>query len=250
MRLSLFLLPCAYAADLRKKGDDFWSCAEDLRWHRLRETVRYVVWKPGTIPPRTEHFTPLLPLWLSLKTGHDNESKLTEDAPCPAGEVFFMLLHFLMSQLQQLRKDGSIDMNDLVAALAMLRVRIPSLSAALRSTWPIFGILAVIQQKLLKLGAGASAAHPGARLRDEAAPFSEALLQFASICEEGQVLFQHLSAWLKAQQLPPAARFMAAWVMAVTHQLLFWSHSFLAWTWKLGDWLVPYDIFLHFDNDY
>lgn len=38
--------------------------------------------------------------------------------------------------------------------------------------WPL-------PRKLLKLGAGASAA-PGARLRDEAAPFSEALLQFAS----------------------------------------------------------------------
>lgn len=38
--------------------------------------------------------------------------------------------------------------------------------------WPL-------PRKLLKLGAGASAS-PGARLRDEAAPFSEALLQFAS----------------------------------------------------------------------
>ena len=141
----------------------------------MRLCQGYVVWKPGTTPPRTEHFTPLLPLWLSLKTGvdvacglggagpflrpaasgHDNESKLTEDAPCPAGEVFFMflgmrhlgagsclkayikkprpghfqphitlplemtrLLHFLMSQLQQLRKDGSIDMNDLAVLVA------------------------------------------------------------------------------------------------------------------------------------
>lgn len=95
------------------------------------------------------------------------------------------LLHFLMSQLQQLRKDGSIDMNDLavlaapsfcldggwwvvgaltpvhgkVAALAMLRVRIPSLSAALRSTWPIFGILAVIQQNLGRIARSTSGIH-------------------------------------------------------------------------------------------
>lgn len=204
-RGALALFVAVYAADLRKKGADFWSCAEnEVHWHRLRETVRYVAWKPGRLPS-AEHFTPLLPLWLSLKTGHDNQSKLTEEAPCPAGEVFFMLLHFLMSQLQQVRKDGSIEMNDLVAALAMLRVRIPSMSAALRSTWPIFGILAVIQQKLLKLGAGASDA-PGAALKDGAAPFSEALLQFASICDEGQVLFQHLSAWLEGEPLPFAAR--------------------------------------------
>eukprot|EP00435_Cladocopium_sp_Y103_P031945 s726_g8.t1 len=200
----LALLVAVYAADLRKKGVDFWSCAEnELHWHRLRETVRYVAWKPGRLPS-AEHFTPLLPLWLSLKTGHDNQSKLTEEAPCPTGEVFFMLLHFLMSQLQQVRKDGSIEMNDLVAALAMLRVRIPSMSAALRSTWPIFGILAVIQQKLLKLGAGASDA-PGTPLKDGAAPFSEALLQFASICHEGQVLFQHLTAWLEGEPVPFAA---------------------------------------------
>ena len=30
-----------HAADLRKKGADFWSCAEnEVHWHRLRETVR------------------------------------------------------------------------------------------------------------------------------------------------------------------------------------------------------------------
>ena len=33
------------------------------------------------------------------------------------------LLHFLMSQMEQVRFDGSIDMNGLVDALAMLRVR-------------------------------------------------------------------------------------------------------------------------------
>ena len=46
-----------------------------------------------------------------------------------------------------------------VAALAMLRVRIPSLSAALRSTWPIFGILAVIQQNLGRMARSTSGIH-------------------------------------------------------------------------------------------
>ena len=46
-----------------------------------------------------------------------------------------------------------------VAALAMLRVRIPSLSAALRSTWPIFGILAVIQQNLGRIARSTSGIH-------------------------------------------------------------------------------------------
>ena len=60
-----------HAADLRKKGADFWSCAEnEVHWHRLRETVRYVASTSGRgFAPSAEHFTPLLPLWLSVKTG-------------------------------------------------------------------------------------------------------------------------------------------------------------------------------------
>ncbi|CAK9073686.1 unnamed protein product [Durusdinium trenchii] len=208
--MRLLLPALALGADVRKKSDDFWTCADDLRWHRLRETVRYVVWKPGD-PLRTsvEGFATLVPLWLSISTGHENLSQLTEESPCPAGEVFFMLLHFLMSQLKQLRKDGSIDMEGLVSALAMLRVRIPSMSGALRSTWPIFGVLALIQQKLLKLGVG-GVRGTGMALRHGAAPFSEALLQFAGICEDGQELFQHISTWLEVGMLPSKAR-LAAW---------------------------------------
>ncbi|CAJ1410432.1 unnamed protein product [Effrenium voratum] len=192
-------------ADLRGKSDDFWTCAGDgVLWHRLRETVRYVMWTPST-PLRTsvEHVVPLLPLWMTLGTGHENRSKVAESAVCPAGEVFFMLLHFLMSQMEQVRFDGSIDMNGLVDALAMLRVRIPSMSAALRSTWPIFGLLALIQQQLLRLGKGSTAPSPSAPLTDKAAPFGEALRPFARICEEGLELFELLQAWLEAPGLLP-----------------------------------------------
>ena len=44
----------------------------------------------------------------------------------------------------------------------------------------------------------------------------------------------------QAQQLPPAARFMAAWVM------VFWSHSFLV-TWKLRDCSPIWHFCFHFD---
>ncbi|CAE7372503.1 unnamed protein product [Symbiodinium natans] len=177
------------------EGLDFWSCSDaSVVWHRLRETVRYVTWDP-TSPLRTsmDKLAQLVPLWL--------EGRPVEGGPCAAGEAFFTLLDFLMSSVQQIRDDASFSMDRLVDALILLRLRMPSISAAMFSTWPIFGVLALVQQKLLRLGGGGVPAHSGLEQRDEAMPFGETMGAFSSVCEAGQELRGILSDWLET--LPP-----------------------------------------------
>lgn len=188
---------------LLEEGEDSWSCAAaSATWHRLRETLRYVTWDPGR-PLRTSmaKFGQLLPLWL------DGEGRRAADeSPCAAGEAFFTLLDFLLSSLQQIRDDASLSVNSLADALVLLRLRIPSISAAMFSTWPIFGLMALAQQKLLRLGGGAWEAPglgngPEQRALEASMPFGEALRPFVGICEAGQELHRILSDWL--EELPP-----------------------------------------------
>eukprot|EP00930_Biecheleria_cincta_P103943 TRINITY_DN96051_c0_g1_i1.p1 TRINITY_DN96051_c0_g1~~TRINITY_DN96051_c0_g1_i1.p1 ORF type:complete len:100 (-),score=21.34 TRINITY_DN96051_c0_g1_i1:35-334(-) len=96
----------------------------------------------------------LLPVWTSLISGHDNVTKISAASPCPIGETFFMLLNFIMTSIEEIRRSGSINMELLLSTLAALIVRVPSFHAAMESTWPVFGLLALAQQRLLRLGIG------------------------------------------------------------------------------------------------
>ncbi|CAK9069583.1 unnamed protein product [Durusdinium trenchii] len=173
---------------------DWWACTQQGDfWHSIRETARFMMYEE-TSPVRTSlsRLAGLLPVWQSRESGLSNDALIEAGQPCPAGEIFFMLLDIIVVNTGMIREsmkpdDNIIDTSSLLKTLGVLQVRIPSFEAVLSSGWPLFGLLVILQEGLFQLG----------RL---AAQQSVQMLRhwgtMAKVCEEALPLHAALNAWL------------------------------------------------------
>ncbi|CAK9095360.1 Methyltransf_21 domain-containing protein [Durusdinium trenchii] len=226
---------------------DWWACTQQGDfWHSIRETARFMMYEE-TSPVRTSlsRLAGLLPVWQSRESGLSNDALIEAGQPCPAGEIFFMLLDIIVVNTGMIREsmkpdDNIIDTSSLLKTLGVLQVRIPSFEAVLSSGWPLFGLLVILQEGLFQLG----------RL---AAQQSVQMLRhwgtMAKVCEEALPLHAALNAWLYTDVpggdllplLPPGTRAMAlrGWRRWASEQLCHEDPGAAAAARLVGSGLLP-----------
>eukprot|EP00927_Polykrikos_kofoidii_P050399 TRINITY_DN44318_c0_g1_i1.p1 TRINITY_DN44318_c0_g1~~TRINITY_DN44318_c0_g1_i1.p1 ORF type:complete len:689 (-),score=93.58 TRINITY_DN44318_c0_g1_i1:213-2168(-) len=162
-----------------------WSCAADsYEWHSIRETARYLL-HPGraNVFSNAVGMNGLIPLWTGRPTATQFPHRLGPGKECPVGEAFLVVVDRLMEgyTARDTGPQKQVDMTPVSWVLSVLQSRVP-LRAAIASTWPLFFVLALVQQML---------SHKGA-------------IPASSICREGRLLAAELRRWLSAPALPGA----------------------------------------------
>ncbi|CAE7943803.1 COX10 [Symbiodinium sp. KB8] len=185
-----------------QSGEEFWSCAGDgAFWHSFRETARYLMYDELS-PLRTSlgKLAGLLPVWQLQESALADPRRVKEGYACPTGEAFLMLLDILLVNNALVRENmpaGSniIDTQPLFKTLVMLQERVPSLEAVLSSGWPLFGLLAILQEGLFGLG----------RLAAQTQSLIRHWGTMAEVCQEAWPLHTALQTWLDALPAPEVA---------------------------------------------
>ncbi|CAE7772746.1 COX10 [Symbiodinium sp. CCMP2456] len=185
-----------------QSGEEFWSCAGDgAFWHSFRETARYLMYDELS-PLRTSlgKLAGLLPVWQLQESALADPKRVKEGYACPTGEAFLMLLDILLVNNALVRENmqvgnNIIDTQPLFKTLAMLQERVPSLEAVLSSGWPLFGLLAILQEGLFGLG----------RLAAQTQSLIRHWGTMAEVCKEAWPLHTALQTWLDAVPAPEVA---------------------------------------------
>ncbi|CAE7252008.1 aglP [Symbiodinium natans] len=139
----------------------------------------------------------LLPVWQLQESALTDPRRVSEGYACPAGEAFLMLLDIVLVNNALVRanmqiQSNVIDTQPLFSTLEVLQARVPSLEAMLVSGWPLFGLLAVLQEGLFGLGRLAAQTHSLIRQWGT----------MAEVCQEAWPLHTALLTWLDATPAP------------------------------------------------
>ncbi|CAE7652530.1 FAXDC2 [Symbiodinium pilosum] len=177
-----------------RPGEDFWTCARDGPfWHSFRETARYMMYDE-TSPLRTSlaRLAGLLPVWQLQESALSDPRRVTEGFACPTGEAFLMLLDILLVHNAVVR-DTKPSESNIIEQLGMITwvistARVPSLEAMLVSGWPLFGLLAILQEGLFGLG----------RLAAQTPSLIRQWGTMGEVCKEARPLHAALQTWLDA----------------------------------------------------
>eukprot|EP00931_Biecheleriopsis_adriatica_P011018 TRINITY_DN112083_c0_g1_i1.p1 TRINITY_DN112083_c0_g1~~TRINITY_DN112083_c0_g1_i1.p1 ORF type:complete len:692 (-),score=107.63 TRINITY_DN112083_c0_g1_i1:108-2183(-) len=202
-----------------------WSCAGDeVAHHNMREAARYLMYDPKA-PLRTslDKMSNLYALWQMLMAAVDLREGVhkLEIATCPIGNSFALLLEFFFAGLHHMRLGIEIDMEMLTRGIANLQLRVPSFAAALASTWPIFGLLAVLQRSLLRLGLTGNRPEREDAVHRGRLP---ALEPYQRVCEAAKPLAVALQDWLfipippEGSALPPPSLEMLRAAQELKHR--------------------------------
>lgn len=148
--------------------------------------MRYSMWDDAS-PLRTssDRLGRLSYFFQTVVTGTTEPKQVAPGQPCPLGEAFFMMLEAMIITAPRTREMGTWSIDDFSSVLKVLQDRVPP-SGAVRSTWPIFGLLAIAQEGLL---------HFSEDLGTSTLP---GLQPFMTICPAGRQLARKLQSWLRA----------------------------------------------------